>query len=701
MRYRFGDYTLDPSRWELRRTGTLIKLRPKVFDVLLYLIAQRDRVVSRQELFDHLWPRQFVGETTLNSCIREARQAIGDAGKAQRLIQTLHGRGYRFVGAVEAIGEGQPPGETHTLPVPPRRSAEGAATGHQAPPVASMWDHLAPAAAPPSVLRAQASSWLERDSASLAVLDGERKPVTILCCVLADARGLAAQVGSEAMYWLMQGFFALAQRVMQRYAGTLTQRRSDGFVALFGAPVAHEDHARRAVLAALELQRRVRGESALRVPVRGACLSTSMGLHSGVVIVGRLGEEAHTLYAALDDTTDVAGRLQRLAPPDTIPMSEATHRLVQGEVKAEASGALAMRELPRPLPVYKVCGVLVRRAGVPGRGGLLLSPFVGRARELASLQALLAQAAAGQGQVVGIVGEPGIGKSRLLYEFVQTLRDSPVEYLEGHCLPHDQATPYGPALGLLRQLCSMTDGDNAEAVTAKLHHGLREAGLTPEEDARYWLPLLGVPEDTTALAGISPEVRKARTLAILRHVSLHSRRGQPRIIAVENVHWIDPTSEEYLARLADGLSGAKLLLVTTYRPGYSPPWLGKSYATQLPLLRLLPQDSRVVVRSVLPATADCGPLRNAPRPRSRLRLQACPHSAGHLQQPPAGAAAHPPRPHPGRRRGASCRPPGRTGRTAGPSRLVGRVVGKSGGLPASGRHEGHRRFSQSGSGGAF
>ena len=217
------------------------------------------------------------------------------------------------------------------------------------------------------------------------------------------------------MYRLMQAFLALTQRVVQRYAGTLMQRLSDGFVAFFGAPVAHEDHARRAVLASLEVQQRVSEEPALREPLRGATLATSMGLHTGMVIVGPLGEEAQTLYAALDDTTDIAGRLQRLAGPDTILMSEATRRFVQEEVSVESYGMIDSAELSRSLPVYRVREVIIRRSGVIGRGGRPLSPFVGRTRELTSLLALLAQVEAGHGQVVGIVGEPGIGKSRLLY----------------------------------------------------------------------------------------------------------------------------------------------------------------------------------------------------------------------------------------------------------------------------------------------
>jgi predicted ATPase len=319
-----------------------------------------------------------------------------------------------------------------------------------------------------------------------------------------------------------------------------------------------------------------------------------------MVIVGPFGEDAHTLYAALDDTTDMAGRLQRLAGPNTILMSESTRRLVQGEVRVEAYDGLDMAALPRSLPVYKACEVMIRRSGVTGRGGRLLSPFVGRIRELVSLQALLAQAEAGQGQVVGIVGEPGIGKSRLLYEFARGLRDTAVEYLETHCFAYDQTTPYGPVLGLLRQLCGMTDADGPEAMTTKLRHWLREAGMTPDVDTPYLLTLLGLPEGTAPLAGLSLGARKARTLAILRHVSLHSRQGRPRVLAVENVHWSDPSSEEYLARLADSLSGAPILLVTTYRP----PWLDKSYATQLALPRLRPQDSCAVVQSVLPVAPD-------------------------------------------------------------------------------------------------
>src|SRR5262249_24914203 len=199
MQYLFGDYALDTSRCELHHTGRRIPLRPKVFDVLSYLIAHRDRVVSRQDLLEHLWPQHFVGEATLKSCIKEARQAVGDTGKAQCLIQTLHSRGYRFVAVVEEANESPPAGATHPLLAPPRVS--GAAD-------------LEPVVAHALVLGAEAHACPEGSGTFPNVLEGERKQVTILCCALADARGLATHVGSEAMYRLMQAFLALAQRVV-------------------------------------------------------------------------------------------------------------------------------------------------------------------------------------------------------------------------------------------------------------------------------------------------------------------------------------------------------------------------------------------------------------------------------------------------------------------------------------------------------
>ena len=446
----------------------------------------------------------------------------------------------------------------------------------------------------------------------MEALDGEHKQVTVLCCALAEAPTLAARLGPEAMYHLMHDVLALAQDTVQRYEGTLTQVSGDGFLALFGAPVAQEDHARRAVLAALELRQRLRVPDAIRGQPHG--VAVRLGLHTGPVVVGPLAYEPQRPYTAAGDTLQLATRLQQRAAPDTLLVSAATYALVQDEVQGEVCETLSLDGPSTPVPVYAIRGLLRRRAGVPRRGARPLSRFVGRTQELALLHERLAQALGGQGQVIGIAGEPGMGKSRLLAEFVHSLRGRPVTCCEGHCLAYGSATPYLPVRDLLRQLWDLPDAAPATAITATVHQRLREAGVASEDEALVLLQLLDVPVDLAPSAALDPPMRKARTFALLWHVIRHASRRQPLMLAVENLHWIDPTSEEWLASLVERLGDVPVLLLVTYRPGYQPPWIRHSAATQMALPRLSPRDSLVVLQSVpqaaqLPApatTGDCG-----------------------------------------------------------------------------------------------
>ena len=227
---------------------------------------------------------------------------------------------------------------------------------------------------------------------------------------------------------------------------------------------------------------------------------------------------------------------------------------------------------------------------------------MGRERELALLHERLAHAAQGHGQVVGIVGEPGMGKSRLLAEFHRSLAGQPVLYREGHCLPYSSTTPYLPVRDLFRQGGGITEADEPEVVTAKVQRYLEDAQLRSEDDAPVLLQLLDVPVDDEQRTRWSPQERKVQTFALLRHLVLHDSQHRPLVLAVENLHWVDATSEEWLTTLVEHLTGAAILLLVTHRPGYRPPWLAQSVATQLALPRLLPEDSRAVVQSVLQTT---------------------------------------------------------------------------------------------------
>jgi predicted ATPase len=254
---------------------------------------------------------------------------------------------------------------------------------------------------------------------------------------------------------------------------------------------------------------------------------------------------------------------------------------------------------PRPVRTYQILGL--RAPDVSGAPGEVRarSPFVGRAPELATLHAVLAQAIGGRGQAVGLVGEPGMGKSRLLTEWCQRLPAHGAAYLQGHCLSYGSATPYRPVLDLLRAHCGITPADGDDAITAKVRGSLRVVGLAPDTAAPYLLHLLGVEAATAQVAGHSPEAVKARTFAALRQLWLTRSQQHPLVLAVEDLHWSDPTSEEFLVSLVEGLPGAALLVLGTYRPGYRPAWLEKSYATQLGVPPLSTQDSVQVVQTVL------------------------------------------------------------------------------------------------------
>jgi class 3 adenylate cyclase/tetratricopeptide (TPR) repeat protein len=438
----------------------------------------------------------------------------------------------------------------------------------------------------------------QRILTSRTALEGERKLVTVLFCDIANSTALAERVGPEGMHSLLNRFFELGLAEIHRYEGTINQFLGDGFMALFGAPLAHEDHARRGVLAALGIHRSLyEDQGDLRA--NDARLEVRMGLNTGPVVVGKIGDNLRMDYTAVGDTTNLAARLQQAAEPGSILVGEATSRLVQGYARVEPVPPLQLKGKSDAIRAFTVMGVGLRHSPLEGREERDLSPFVGRQRELSAFLEVLTQVEAGQGQIVGIAAEPGVGKSRLLYEFRRSLEGRPVTYLEGRCLSYGSAIPYVPVLDHVRQNCGIVETDSPEAITGKARCRLQEVGMGPDEWMPYLLQFLGLKEGTERLAGVGPETIKARTFETLRLMSLNDCRRQPLILAVEDLHWIDKSSEEYLASLVESLADAPILLLTTYRPGYRPPWMDKSYASQIALRPLSTNDSLRVVQSVV------------------------------------------------------------------------------------------------------
>ncbi len=562
MIYVFDDCALDTQLYLLHRAGQSTRLRPKVFQVLHYLLIHRDRVVSKDDLCKHVWSDQYISDAALESVIKAVRRAVGDSGRTQRIIQTLRGHGYRL--AVEVTARSEAPSES----------------------VAKAHDEIP-------------TQETDESPSVPAPLPGEQKMATILCCTLVNIPTASERLGLDALYNRMRQLYELIRTEAHQYGGTIQHVAGDRIMAVFGAPVAQEDHAHRAVLAALGLHQRLETHQGTNDMPHEETLTVRMGLHTGLVAVGGMGDDQEVAAAVIGATATLAAALQESAEPGTILCSATTAGLVRDIVHTEDAQPVQVPGQPAPMQVYKLLRYISPRGPMAQRGGRTVSRFVGRERELAALHALLDQVEDGRGQVVGIVGEPGMGKSRLLNEFRRSLTGKRLRYLQGRCLSYGHVTPYLPVLNLLRHNCGFTETDSPEVVTVKVHRCLQEVGMSPEEGAPYFLQLLGIPGGTDRLAMLSPQAIKAHTFATLVQMCLNGSQRRPLVVVLENLHWIDPTSEELLAALVEQIVGAPILILLTARPGYLPAWLDKSYATQLALPRLTSRDSRRVVQSVV------------------------------------------------------------------------------------------------------
>lgn len=372
----------------------------------------------------------------------------------------------------------------------------------------------------------------------------------------------------------------------QSFGGRVEELSPTGIVAVFGLePV--EDSPRHAAHAAMAIQNA--GERARRGDAEP--LPVKIGIHVGQFLVGQASGATEIDLDAKRHAWTVLEALVASAELDTILVSDAAAPFLERRFDLVPSGVLE-QDLGR---AYRFAGY--ERTGL--RLGRRMATFVGRRRELELLQSRLASAIGGHGQVVGIGGEAGIGKSRLLFEFRQSLAGERVTYLRGRCLSYGSAIPYFTILDMFRRNYRIAETDRPEAITEKVRFLLHEVGMDPEEWAPYLHQLLGVKEGTEQLAALTPEAIKSRTLEALRQLGLKSSRRGPIVFAVEDLHWVDKTSEECLDSLVESLGGASILFLCTYRPGYQPPWIDKSYATQMALQPLSPQDSLSVVHSVL------------------------------------------------------------------------------------------------------
>jgi class 3 adenylate cyclase/tetratricopeptide (TPR) repeat protein len=434
-------------------------------------------------------------------------------------------------------------------------------------------------------------------------MEGERKHVTVLFADVAGSTALAERIDPEEMHALMDGCFDILLAEVHRYEGTVNQFTGDGVMALFGAPLALEDAPRRAVMAALGIQRALEGFRQELLARRGIDFRMRIGVHSGLVVVGRIGSDLRMDYTAVGDTTNLAARLQTLARPGSILVSETTHRLVAGYFATESVGPLRVKGKAEPVRAFTVLAEGPARGRVDALAEKGLTPLAGRERELAMLGEAFASARDGRGQVVFLVGEAGIGKSRLLFEFRRRLDGESHDWVEGRCASYGRTTAFLPIIDGLRRSFAIDDGDDEPSALAKIDGAV--AAL--EGDLGWTVPflrqLLSLPAGDESVVALDAATRRSETFRALRAVTLQAAARRPLVFVIEDLHWIDPASEEYLAFLAHVVPATRLLLALSHRPGYRHPFDDRSYHVRL-TLRALSEDEMADMTGAVLGTGD-------------------------------------------------------------------------------------------------
>jgi class 3 adenylate cyclase/tetratricopeptide (TPR) repeat protein len=426
----------------------------------------------------------------------------------------------------------------------------------------------------------------EKIRAARAALEGERKQVTVLFADMMGSMELAEQSDPEELRAIMDRFFSILCAGVHRFEGTVDKFTGDGAMALFGAPIAHEDHARRACYAALQLQRDLVTYAAELRREQGLGFSVRMGLNSGEVVVGAIGEDLGMEYTALGHTVGLAQRMEQLAEPGKTYVTQHTASLVEGYLALADLGEFPVKGVSRPLRVHELTGVGVARASLDVARARGFSQFVGREEEMRLLESTLEQAFSGQGQVIGIVGETGVGKSRLCHEFAERRRAKgiPVYHLAGQA--HAKSVPLLPVLQLLRSYFEITERDSDRTARERIAGKLLLLDESFGDDLPLLFDFLAVPDPERPPTRMDPEARQRQILGLMKRLSHAESAREPGLTVFEDLHWLDPASETFLANQVEAVQGTRSLTVLNFRPEYRAAWMSRSYYRQLALAPL-------------------------------------------------------------------------------------------------------------------
>jgi class 3 adenylate cyclase/tetratricopeptide (TPR) repeat protein len=449
----------------------------------------------------------------------------------------------------------------------------------------------------------------EKIRTSKRALEGERKQVTVLFADLKGSMALLADRDPEEAQQLLDPVLERLMDAVHRYEGTVNQVMGDGIMALFGAPIAHEDHAVRACYAALAMQEAIRRYAEEVRCKHGLLVQIRVGLHSGEVVVRAIDNDLHVDYSAIGQTTHLAARMEQLASPGSSLLTAATLQLAEDFVQVSALGPVAIKGLTSPVEVFELVGarpIWGRLQGFAARG---FTRLAGRHAERATLDQTLERAGAGAGQVLAMVGEPGVGKTRLCYELARSALAQGWLVLASGAVSYGRDSPYFPVIDLLKAYFQVEARDDARKMRDKVIGKLLGLDVAFGPMLPAFLTLMDMPVEDPRWQALEPRQRHQRTLEALRHLLWRESQIQPLLVLIENLHWIDSETQTVLESLIEQLSTARILLLVNYRPEYRQAWGGKRVFTELQLEPLPPASADELLQALLGDDAGLQPLK--------------------------------------------------------------------------------------------
>jgi len=440
----------------------------------------------------------------------------------------------------------------------------------------------------------------EKILAQRGKIEGERKQVTVLFCDMENFTPLVEKLGHEEAFTLMDKVYEILIHKVHEFEGTVNDLSGDGMMALFGAPIALEDAPQRAIRSALAIHREItqfsdhmKQEKAIP-PIR-----MRAGIHTGPVVVGALGNDLRVQFTAVGDTVNLASRLQNLAEAGTTYVTEDTFKLTEGFFRFEALGEKKVKGREEPVKVFQVIAPSTKRTKFDVSAERGLTPFIGRERELELLLDGFQRAKGGKGQAFSIISEAGVGKSRLLYEFRKAVANENVTFLEGKCLSYSRGVAYHPVIDILKSTFDIQEGEGDQGIRGKIKKGLEIMKVDEPSTLPYLLELLSVKDSGIDQFSMSPEAKKDRINEAIKRIVLKGSEVRPLIVAFEDLHWIDKSSEDVVRSHLESIPGSRVLLIFTYRPEFVHTWGAKSYHNQLTLHRLSNRESLEMLTSIL------------------------------------------------------------------------------------------------------